>query len=202
MSPSRYLPFRNLITSPPQICTKTGAIPAAYDKFCELWNHELRSHFLRFHSYLHRKQDAREAERQRRMKLSRRQREMEAFHSSQNDIFAKLRDLGVHGLSEKDLYDDETKTPEEYAADCAERQMEECMSWYELYERLAEVCQGLHGVEFLLGRSRIVVSCTGMDLMDLLPRPEGSLLKVRKECEERERESRHQEELMTSDFEM
>jgi hypothetical protein len=137
------------------------------------------------------------------MKLSRRQREMEAFQSSQNDIFAKLRELGVHGggISEKDLYDDETKTPEEYAADCAERQMEETMAVYELYERLAVVCQGVHGVEVLLGKSRLVVSCTGMDLMDLLPGPEGSLLSVKRECEERERESRHHEELMTSEFE-
>jgi hypothetical protein len=185
------------------MCTKAGAISAAYEKLCSLWNQELHSHFTSFYSHLHGKQDAREAERARRMKLSRRQREMEAFQSSQNDIFAKLRELGVHGMSEKDLFDDETKTPEEYALDCQERQLEDSMTGYELYERLGEMCQGVHGVEVLLGKSRIMISCTGMDVIDLLPRVETSesLLRVRRECEERERESRHREELMTSDFE-
>jgi hypothetical protein len=145
------------------------------------------------------KQDAREADRERRMKLSRRQREIENFKLSQNEMLQKLSKLGV-AATEHDLYDDESKTPEEYAKDMKETQCESDMYSYEVFERIRQHCHGIHSMDILLGKSRIAVSFTGMDIIDLLPVP-SSILEVKKECEEREIKSKHQEELLTSLFE-
>lgn len=132
------------------------------------------------------------------MNLSQRERDIEAFKASQNNILHKLAQLGVNA-SEKDMYDDETKTPEQYAADVSETQCDSDLYSYELFERLSHTCQGIHQMDILLGRSRIAISFTGMDIFDLFPKPP-SIIQVRKECEEREIASKHQEELATSLF--
>jgi hypothetical protein len=133
------------------------------------------------------------------MKLTQRQRDIENFKSSQHEILNKLHQLGVTA-TEHDMYDDETKTPEQYSDETRESQCDSDLLAYELFERLKETCQGVHQVDLLLGRSRLAVSCAGMDLLDLLPKPE-SIIRVREECEKREREGKHREELATSIFE-
>lgn len=145
------------------------------------------------------KQEKREAERERRMKLSRRQREIENFKLSQNNILQKLAKLGVKA-TENDMYDDETKTPEEYAYDVKESQCESDMSSYELFERIKKVTHGIHQVDLLFGKSRLAFSFTGMDIFDLFPIPP-SIIEVKKQLEEREKQSKHQEEILTSIFE-
>jgi hypothetical protein len=133
------------------------------------------------------------------MKLTQRQRDIENFKSSQHEILNKLHQLGVTA-TEHDMYDDETKTPEEYSEEMKEKQCESDLSAYELYERIRETCQGIHQVDLLLGKSRLAVSFTGMDILELFPKPL-SIIKVREECEKREMEGKHREELATSIFE-
>lgn len=184
---------------PRELLTKTGALAAAYEKCCNIWNTNISSLFERFKLSLISKQEKREAERERRMKLSRRQREMENFKLSQNNILQKLLKLGVTA-TENDMYDDETKTPEEYAADLKESQCESDMSSYELYERIKKVVHGIHQIDLVFGKSRLAFSFTGMDIFDLFPIPP-SIIEVRNQCEEKEKHSKHQEELLTSIFE-
>ena len=133
------------------------------------------------------------------MKLSRRQREIENFKSSQNNILQKLQKLGVKA-TEYDMYDDETKTPEEYASNIKESQSESDMYSYELFERIKKITHGIHQLDLIFGKSRLSFSFTGLDIFDLFPSPP-SIIDVKHECDERERVGKHREEILTSDFE-
>jgi hypothetical protein len=120
------------------------------------------------------------------------------MEKTKKDVLSKLSRLGVE-INANDLYDDSQMTPEQYAEDVGERQMEADMHAYETYERCRAVLRGIHTADIILGNSRIAVSCTGLDVFDLFPEPH-SLIDVKKHLDEREAASVHKDALLTSKF--
>ena len=130
--------------------------------------------------------------------MSDKDRSREAFEKSKSEMLNRLSRLGVEA-SDKDIYDDESKTPEEYVEDERFKQMEEDGKTYETFERMKNHTRGFHSCDILLGRSRISVTFAGVDVFELIPVPE-SLAEVKSQMDEREEQYNRERELDLSGF--
>lgn len=130
--------------------------------------------------------------------MSDRDRSREAFEKSKNDMLNRLSRLGVEA-SDTDIYDDTSKTPEQYAKDVRKEQTENDIRSYEMFERFKKHTRGLHSCDILLGRSRIAITFAGADIVELVPVPD-SIAEVKEAIEERERQYLREKELDLSGF--
>jgi hypothetical protein len=169
-----------------QLFTKAGAIPPSFFNACKRWKKELKTIFTRCSAHLVAKQDAKEAERARLASMSDKDRSREVFEKNKSDMLNRLARLGVEA-SDTDIYDDTSKTPEEYAKDVHKEQTEDDIRAYEMFERFKRHTRGLHSCDILLGRSRVSMSFAGADIVELVPAPD-SIAEVKDAMEEREKQ--------------
>lgn len=172
---------------PMELLKVPGAIPKLYDKQCQRFQKDVEFIFRNLKMFLETKQDKREEERLRLLRLSEKERKQELFNKSKQEMLERLVKLGVE-TNERDIYDDNSKTPKDYAHDVRDDQFKNDINLYETLERVRKCVEGIHSCDIILGKCRVGLSFQGFDVMDLFPQPP-SIIHVVASIAEREKES-------------
>lgn len=105
--------------------------------------------------------------------------------ANQEDLMSKLGSLGIKaGAAE--FVDEESTDLKPVLDEMNEIELERDVQGYITYERVVRACLGVHAVEVVCGKSRLVVSCQGLDVFDMLPQP-ASLQAVKDVCDSKRR---------------
>ena len=105
--------------------------------------------------------------------------------SNNNIVQDRLNRMGITSVGDT-LYEGDDAKPEAAIQRLDEKVIENDIQGLQTWERLWECCLGLHNVELVSGKSRLIIACQGVDIMEVFPEPP-SILKIKELCEERRR---------------
>jgi hypothetical protein len=86
-----------------------------------------------------------------------------------NELTEKLKALGVVTDNVDHLMEPEEKTPEQYAEDAEDYQLQNDAQAYQTFELVQENLFGIHAVDIVFGKCRLGFVGQGLDIFDLLP---------------------------------
>lgn len=102
-----------------------------------------------------------------------------------NAVQDRLDRMGIKSVGDT-LYEGDDTKPDAAIQRLNEKVIENDIQGLQTWERLWHCCLGIHNIEVVSGRSRLIIVCQGVDLMELFPEPP-SIIKIKEQCEERRR---------------
>jgi len=98
-------------------------------------------------------------------------------------MLERLNRLGITANS-TELYEGDDSKPGPTMLRLSEKIVESDIQALMTWERVWHCCLGVHNVEVVSGKSRLVFACQGLDIMELFS-PPPSIAAVKKSCDER-----------------
>jgi hypothetical protein len=98
-------------------------------------------------------------------------------------MMERLNRLGINANS-TELYEGDDAKPGPTMQRLSEKIVESDIQALMTWERVWNCCLGIHNIEVVSGKSRLVLACQGLDIMELFS-PPPPITAVKKACDER-----------------